>query len=83
MVGVVGEPAVPVVFSYKPVLMKAARGALFASALILAYDPNIIGVANFLPAQYRPQATLLLAAALPALRNTLKNKFAMTLGGLL
>ena len=70
-------------FSWKPVAIKAARGAVVVFLLIVAYDPNIMGIANFLPEPYRLQAAVLLGAALPAIRNTLKQRFAITLGGLL
>lgn len=70
-------------FSWKPVALKAARGALLVGALILVNSDVILGVPNLLPEQYRLQATLVLGAVLPALRSTLKNRFAITLGGLL
>lgn len=70
-------------FDLKIVGVKSLRGALLCGALLFVYDPNVLGIANWLPEQYRTQATVLLAAALPALRNTLKYRLSITLGGLL
>ncbi len=77
------EPPAKPAFSWKPVAIKAARGALVVFLLLVTYDPNIVGIANFLPEGIRLQATVLLGAALPAIRNTLKQRLQVTLGGLL
>ena len=71
-------------FDWRVTATKYLRAALFAGLLLAVYDQALIDhLQSATPEAYRSVVMLLLASALPAIRNVLKAKFGITFGGLL
>lgn len=70
--------------NWKIVAKKYARGLLMAGAVLLAFDNDLIQqIISLTPEGQKALVTMVVGAALPALRNAIKTKFAVIFGGLL